>query len=284
MQVSIISPIYNVAPYICECIDSILAQTMQDWEVIFVDDHGTDNSVEVAKQHLAGVSDELRAKFRFVQTPQNAGPGIARNIGMTYAQGEYIAFVDSDDRMEPQMLDRLLLKAYGGLNLMHIGTPGVDMVCCNARSFGHGSQRTLVNPDIERGKEYYLRHFKTYIWTYIYRRRFVEDNNLQFPCERASEDTNFLTRALLVARTIRRVNQPLYLYRVRPQSLTTARNKTRYKERLSSVRKLMACFAEMKQDPRYKDLHLEQYDKAMRLIYYKKGVAQSIKDYLKNII
>ena len=127
MQVSIISPVYNVAAYICECIDSIVGQTMTDWEVLFVDDHGTDNSIAIAKQHIARLPREIAEKFRFLETPQNSGPGIARNLGIKQARGEYIAFVDSDDRMEPQMLDRLLLKAYGGLNLMHIGTPGVPI-------------------------------------------------------------------------------------------------------------------------------------------------------------
>lgn len=285
MQVSIISPVYNVAPYICECIDSILNQTTQDWEVIFVDDHGTDGSIDIAKKYISSLAEDISEKFRFIETPENSGPGISRNYGIKEARGEYIAFVDSDDKLEPQMLDRLLLKAYGGLNLMHIGTPGVDLVYCNAKSFGQsGRQKTLTNPDIELGKSEYLKHFKTYIWTYIYRRKFLLDNGLEFPSERASEDTNFLTKTLLLARTIRRVNEALYLYRVRPQSLTTIKNKTRYKERLSSVQKLMDSFESMKKNPSYEDLHLDQYDKVMRLIYYKKGVAQSWIDYLKNII
>jgi len=285
MQVSIISPVYNVAPYIRECIDSIVAQTMTDWEVIFVDDHGADDSLEIAKRCVETFSEEIKAKFTFVETPQNSGPGVARNIGIKVAKGEYIAFVDSDDMLDPHMLDRLLLKAYGGLNLMHIGTPGVDLVYCNARSFDQkGKPKELKNPDIEMGKREYLKHFKTYIWTYLYRRKILLDNELEFPCERASEDTNFLTRTLLVARTIRRVDEALYLYRVRPQSLTTARNKTRYLERKSSIEKLMAEFERMKRDQRYEDLHLDQYDEVMKLIYYKKGVAQWLIDYVKNLI
>lgn len=285
MQVSIISPVYNVAPYIKECIDSILNQTMKDWEVIFVDDHGTDDSIQVAKEYISSLSEDVASKFRFIETPQNSGPGIARNIGIKEAKGEYVAFVDSDDKLDSRMLDCLLLKAYGGLNLMHIGTPGVDLVYCNAKSFGQsGSTKELKNPDIEMGKREYLKHFKTYIWTYLYRRKFLFDNSLEFPCERASEDTNFLTRTLLAARSIRRVDEALYLYRVREQSLTTARNKKRYLERKSSIEKLMAEFEQMKLDKRYEDLHLDQYDDVLKLIYYKKGVAQWVIDYLKNLI
>ncbi len=284
MQVSIISPVYNVAPYICECIDSILNQTMKDWEVIFVDDHSTDQSVEVAKKHLETVSQNYRDRFKFLETPSNSGPGVSRNLGIQNAKGEYIIFLDSDDKLEPQMLDRLLLKAYGGINLMHIGTPGVDLVYCNAKSFGNSRKtKVLRNPDIEMGKNYYLGHFKTYIWTYLYRRKFLIDNNLEFPSERASEDTNFLTRVLLLAKSIRRVDEALYLYRVRPQSLTTAKNKTRYLERMSSVKKLMCAFEDMKKEERYRDLHLDRYDKEMQMIYYKKGIAQAAIDYLKNL-
>lgn len=286
MLVSIISPVYNVAHYICDCIDSIVAQTYVEWEVIFVDDHGYDGSIEIAQRHIETVcKPEVRERFRFVETPLNSGPGIARNIGLQYAKGEYVVFVDSDDMVDERMLDALLLKAYGGLNLMHIGTPGVDMVCCNAKTFGEkGRARLLSNPDITRGKAYFLKHYKTYVWTYLFRRSFLLDNGLRFPNERASEDTNFLTKSLLVARTIRQVAEPLYYYRIRPESLTTARNRTRYRHRLSSIAKLREEVEKIKKEPRYADLHLEQYDSILKLIYFKKGTLQAIKDYLLGLL
>ena len=93
MKVSIISPVYNCAPYIVECIQSLLAQTCQDFEVLLVDDHGTDDSISVARAFVE--QQGMGEKFRFLQTPCNSGPGIARNIGIEAAKGEYVAFIDA---------------------------------------------------------------------------------------------------------------------------------------------------------------------------------------------
>ena len=109
MKVSIISPVYNCAPFIVECIQSLLAQTCQDFEVLLVDDHGTDDSISVARAFVE--QQGMGEKFRFLQTPCNSGPGIARNIGIEAAKGEYVAFIDSDDVWEPTFIEKLIRAA-----------------------------------------------------------------------------------------------------------------------------------------------------------------------------
>ena len=77
IKLSVIIPVYNVSAWIGSCIDSLMQQTLPGVEYIFVDDHGTDNSIEIAQTHISrkGGSSE---HYRFLQTPQNGGPGLAR--------------------------------------------------------------------------------------------------------------------------------------------------------------------------------------------------------------
>ena len=131
-------------------------------------------------------------------------------------------------------------------------------------------------------KRHFLLHFVTFSVCFLFRREFLIDNGLRFPSERNSEDTNFLTRCLLVSRRIACVDEPLYVYCIREASLSTGHDRQRYKSRLSALNKLMQTFSDLKQDSRYSDLHLNQYDGVMRIIWLKKGLAQSIKDYIKN--
>ncbi len=95
-KVSIIIPAYNVAPYIAECLQSVLAQTFLDWEVVLVDDGSTDTTVaEVQK-----IEDK---RIQIIQQ-QNAGPSKVRNTGVKQAKGEFILYLDSDDRLHPDTL------------------------------------------------------------------------------------------------------------------------------------------------------------------------------------
>jgi len=95
-QVSVIIPTYNRAQYVCEAIDSVLAQTYRDLEIIVVDDGSTDNTREV----LGKYDDQVRYIYR-----ENGGPSAARNTGLGHARGEYIAFLDSDDLFLPGKLE-----------------------------------------------------------------------------------------------------------------------------------------------------------------------------------
>lgn len=274
-MISIISPVYNCAPYIRECIDSLKAQTHQDFEVLLVDDHGQDDAMQIARDYVEG--DE---RFRFLQTPANAGPGVARNIGIEAALGEYIAFIDSDDVWQPTFLERLLTAAEGGKDLAYCQL-------CYRGGTRDGQQHR--NPVVRSGdfdpqqKKHFLTHFVTFSVCFLFRRDFLMENQLRFPGQRNSEDTNFLTRCLLLAKTVACVDEPLYVYCIREDSLTTGKNPHRYKERLKAIGNLMDEFRQMKQQERYASLQLHRYNNAMRLIWLKKGLAQSIIDIIRNL-
>lgn len=110
MKLSIIVPIYNVAPYLKKCVDSLLQQDISDYEIILVDDGSTDNSGVIADELTAYPQPLPKGKgvsMRVIHQ-ENAGLSAARNTGIVVAQGEYIMFVDSDDYLQPNVLRTLI--------------------------------------------------------------------------------------------------------------------------------------------------------------------------------
>ncbi len=108
MKVSIISviiPVYNAEPYICRCLDSLVAQTFRDFEVILVNDGSTDDSGEICDEYATRDN-----RFRVIHQ-KNGGVSVARQTGIDNAQGEYVIHVDPDDWVEPEMLSALYQKA-----------------------------------------------------------------------------------------------------------------------------------------------------------------------------
>ena len=114
-MISVIVPIYNTEQYLEKCLESIRAQTYSDIEVIMIDDGSTDNSRIIANQYVS------RDKRFYLFTQNNSGVSKARNKGLELAEGKYILFVDSDDWIEPQMLDILIHNMY---------KYDVDISCC----------------------------------------------------------------------------------------------------------------------------------------------------------
>lgn len=98
--VSIVTPIFNTELYLEDCLNSVLAQTYQNWEMILVDDCSTDSSVKIAERFS-----EKDSRFKLLKNPVNKGSGITRNLGIDFAKGTYLCFLDSDDRWKPNKLE-----------------------------------------------------------------------------------------------------------------------------------------------------------------------------------
>ena len=105
ISVSVIVPVYNTEKYLEQCLNSILGQTLQEIEVICVDDGSTDGSVQMIER--MSLEDERLVLLK----QKNAGGGAARNLGMEKAKGKYLMFLDSDDFFHPQMLEKMLLQS-----------------------------------------------------------------------------------------------------------------------------------------------------------------------------
>ena len=268
-NISLIIPVYNVAPYIEACLASLIAQTMDDVEIILVDDHGSDNSIQVAQNYIA--SHPSGKQFRFLATPHNMGPGAARNIGIEAARGEYIGFVDSDDVVTPDYCQQLYATAKAH---------DADLAYCQAQLVKGTEAEPLNNPVIESGTFskkkhcFFLTHFTTMMWTFLYKRELIQQYSIRFPDTRSAEDSYFLSCSLLTARRIACVDKPLYKYLVHEESLSESRNPKRYIDKVKSF-DLLIAFAREKG---LYDTNKEELD----YIYLKKGYLLGLLTYIYN--
>lgn len=198
--------------------ESITMQTLSDIEVIIVDDHGTDDSMEIMRRFAAASSrDDIC--YVFAQTPQNSGPAKARNIGLQMAQGEYVAFLDADDWVEPDMYRALFESAKA---------QKADLSCCNLiQDFEDGTpSKVLRNPHLDSGefinaaKKHFLNTYVSYFTSFIYRREWLLSNELLFAETQSAEDSSFLACCILAAEQIAQKEEPYYHYIIHSGSLT----------------------------------------------------------------
>ncbi|MBQ9639497.1 MAG: glycosyltransferase [Bacteroidales bacterium] len=271
MKVSVILPVYGVADYIVQCTRSLLDQTLDEVEYLFVDDHGPDNSIELAQQAIAG--HPKAANFRFLRPEHNLGAGCARNYALPYATGEYVAFVDSDDTIEPDMLELLYNKAV---------QTNADLCCCQLQKYdpeGHAGD-ILSNPRVEDGplthdkRAYVLTHYVSLFSSFLYRRNFIEQNHIEFPPDRSADDSYFVSCAWMTAQRIAYVDRPLYRYLIRPGSVTTTQDSDKYRKRLAVFAKLMHY---AKESGAY-----AEFSEEIDYMYLKKGYLSSATNHIIN--
>jgi len=217
MDVSIIIPVYNTEQYVAACVDSVLSQAGVTLEVILVDDGSTDSSPAICDRYAA-THDNVRAIHI-----QNSGPATAKNEGLRLAKGHYIALTDSDDRMEPLMLSKMVAAGYAH---------DADIVCCNYKQVdeqGKVSHLNATNKQFVLNHEEGLIHFfskdKIYsqCWTKLYKRQMLDEHYIfNDPGLRTDEDFIFNIRAFVKAQTTVIVDEPLYCYTHRQNSLAHA--------------------------------------------------------------
>ncbi len=108
-MISVIVPVYNTEFYLVRCLDSLLAQTYPNLEILLIDDASTDGSGTICETYAA--KDD---RLKVIHFPQNKGPSAARNTGICRSQGQYISFVDADDHVEPDLLEKLYTAKQSG--------------------------------------------------------------------------------------------------------------------------------------------------------------------------
>lgn len=211
-KLSVVVPIFNVEAYLGQCLESLLAQNFDDFEVVCVNDGSTDSSREILTAWEAQIP-QMKVIDR-----SNGGLSAARNTGLREATGDYVVFVDSDDWVEPTILSTLAST---------IGNE--DMVCFACRRTDNGKNDTLAAEQND-GWDYYNRHALearvvpfVCVWQRCYRRQFLLENDLRFREGILHEDNEFTPRACLKAKSIKVIPDVLYHYRVRPNSIMTTR-------------------------------------------------------------
>ena len=213
---SIIIPVYNVEPYLRNCLDSVLAQTYADWEAICINDGSTDGSLAILKEYTANDS-----RFQIIDQ-SNKGLSAARNAGIREAKGEYIFLLDSDDWTVPDALERLG---------RHIA--GQDMVCFTGQKYNEEDNTYLPSDMLSSatyasGMAYYNENaLKSYVFPFVcavlrlYKRTFLLEHNLSFKEGIYHEDNLFTPIACYYANKVTVIPNSLYIYRIRENSIMT---------------------------------------------------------------
>lgn len=214
IKVSVIVPIYNAFDYLRPALDSIIDQTLQEIEVICVDDGSTDSSLDIIKEYL-----ERDSRIRIV-TETNAGPAHARNNGLRRARGEYVAFVDADDFLEPTFLESLYEIAKRGS--LDIAIAKYDIYNTRKSRFEPAAEAEYsdifadgkVSSKNEHPDEILMSTIGS-AWNKLFRREFVENMGLQFLAEvRMYEDVYFVATAASLAERIGKVQDVLMHHRL----------------------------------------------------------------------
>lgn len=212
-KISVIIPVYNAEKYIEKTLDIISNQTLKDIEIICVDDGSNDKSALLIKKQQANDS---RIKYYF---QQNSGAGQARNFGITKSNGEYIAFMDADDAYPNNCaLEHLYSAAFNN-----------EAIIC-------GGSAVFENNDVNDEKRKFLTEgfisFEDYQFDYlfvryIFKKKFLIDNEIYFPNYRVYEDPVFLVKAMVKATKFYAINTDVYLYTGAHQSMTMNIDKTK---------------------------------------------------------
>ena len=208
--ISVVVPVYNVEDYVKRCLDSLVMQTMTAIEVLVVDDGSTDGS--------GAICDEYAVRYDTIQVlhKPNGGLSDARNYGLARATGEYVQFVDSDDYLEPDACEALLAETGAGDVDMVIGRATLEKPSAAMQRFETVAAQ-LACHRVYTGKEYLIGclsggALRVEAWRSLYRRAFLQQNDLHFQKGIMHEDEEFTPRALLAAQKVVLSDRAFYHY------------------------------------------------------------------------
>lgn len=206
-QVSVIVPIYNAERYLSRCLDSLVNQTLKDIEIICIDDGSSDSTIDILKEYR-----RHDKRIKLIQI-DNSGQSKARNFGLLQANGDYLAFVDSDDYINLEMLEKM----YGAAveNNADCVVCGLKVEYENAQDYTQGTiswgkakheGTSEICPDI-------LKNLRTNVLDKMFRRRIITDNNILFPSGiNLNEDGVFVWSSLPFCKVISFIKEDLYHY------------------------------------------------------------------------
>lgn len=217
IKVSVIIPVYNSEKYLEECLNSVINQTLRDIEIICVDDGSTDNSLKILHEFA-----EHDLRINVIQQ-RHQFAGVARNTGMSYAQGEYLMFLDSDDFFEPAMLEEMYNSAVNN---------DAEVVICDSKVYRNGGltpEKIAVLAECMpagvfscRDSEFGSQLFQVLLgvpWNKMFKRSFVQSMNIFFSTTLHYNDAAFTMGCVVAANRIIFVPKYFIYWRYREDSL-----------------------------------------------------------------
>ena len=222
--VSVIIPLYNAEKYIAETLDSLLAQTFQDFEVVIVNDCSTDSSRAIAESYVP----KFGGRMTLFDNETNSKSGaIPRNIGLMHATGEYVFLMDNDDMLIPTALEEMHTPAkefdadvvYCEKYFQSDDTGG-NLQLKNTRGLRYVKNPTLETDDLSKRLEYILkRHFLGYPWLKFVKRNLLIENEIFFPNVKPCDDHIWTYGLFFYAKKFLRIPNAVYIYRQVAESI-----------------------------------------------------------------
>lgn len=213
IKVSVIIPVYNAEKYLEECLNSLCSQTEQNIEIICVDDGSADGSVEILNRFVKEDS-----RIRIIKG-NHAGGGAARNTGLKEAKGEYVAFVDADDFVDADYIEKLYVRSVEtnaditicSVRFLYQATGAVREVDAGLRMENLPSKEVFSYKDM---KKYIFNTFHNWVWNKLFKRTFLEKHNIEFQEILRTNDLLFTCKSLMEAERISTISQSLITYRI----------------------------------------------------------------------
>lgn len=251
MKVSVIIPVYNSTLYLKDCIDSILKQTWQDFEILLIDDGSTDDSPAICDEYAGRDS-----RIITVHKP-NGGTSDARNVGLERATGDYITFMDNDDYWkDTDALEQLVA-------IIEESRP--DVVMHTNLTYWQDQDKTVYPKSFDRAlvsgqsREQAVEQLvkggvlSVTVWTKVVRRTLIRENDLYFKKGIRNEDTDWIARLLICARKYEWYDKPFYVYRKGHESAQTSQKMQYYMVNdLKNILTEYASYAEHEMDASYR--------------------------------
>ena len=209
-KVSVIVPIYNVEDYIKRCIDSLLKQTLKDIEILLVNDGATDSSGIIAKEY----SLKYPQKIIYLEK-ENGGLSDARNFGIKYASGDYIAFLDADDYSDPETYEEMYNKAIN---------ENSDYVECDFIWEYQNKSKSDIRIEYKDKKEMFT-NVRVVAWNKLIKKELITENNLLFSKGLRYEDTEFTYKLISYIKKFSYVSKKFIHYTQRSNSIANNQNK-----------------------------------------------------------
>lgn len=213
---SVIIPVYNVENYLEKCIDSVLKQRVENYEIILVNDGSTDKSLEICKKYKQNYDNIT------LINKKNGGLSDARNAGLKIAKGEYIAFIDSDDYIDEYMFDEMIKSAQKN---------SLDLVICDCeRVYEDRETNNILKCNLDSSRlynneellcNYLLQNIRPNACDKIYKKSLFIENNIEFPKGLYHEDLLTTFRIIKEVKRAKYIDKPFYKYLCREGSITT---------------------------------------------------------------
>ena len=250
--ISIIIPVYNAERTLERCIDSVLAQTHKNIEVICIVDGASDGSADILNWHA-----ERDSRIKIIEQ-ESKGPATARNAGLDMATGDYIGFVDADDYIDPAMYERLL-KAIKGAELAN---------CGHMSFFADGTEK-IITPGLRGTVDIkdactlgcLVVFAPDFIWDKLFVAKIIREKGIRFPDGRVyGEDTVFLIKYLSHVKKAVFAIEPLYFYNAHSEGSITNTISDKWYDIFENLKEIIYYYRENLSDHEYEDIkpHLEE--------------------------